>query len=128
MRLLRFGEPEGNSSLRAISLRSGIHNDLAADLRRLLADRSIPPLDPDNVTLVEDWTIEEYICPMLVGRFRDPKKSDGLPREWLSFSTALELISLEGKAARSLTQWYRLGEPSPLAEDAVRIWSSVDGR
>ncbi|MBY5713294.1 hypothetical protein [Rhizobium leguminosarum] len=93
-----------------------------------MRERSIPRLNPDVVTLVEDWTIENCVCPILVGRFQDPKKPSGLPADWLSFSTPLELISVEAKAARSLTQWYRLGEPSPLAEDAVHIWSFPDGR
>jgi hypothetical protein len=128
MKLLRFGEPDGNSSVRAINSRLRIHKDLAADLRLLLSERSMPQLNPDVVTLVEDWTIEKYISPMLVGRFRDPRKSNGLPFDWLSFSTPLELISVEAKAARSLTRWYRLGKPSPLADYAVHNWSLPDGR
>ena len=128
MRLLRFGEPDDNSSLRAIDLRQRIHNELAADLRLVLKKRSMPQLDPDAVTLVEDWTIERYTCPMLVGSFRNPRKRDGLPADWLSFSGPLELLSLEAKVARSLTKWYRLGEPSPLAKDALEIWSFPDGR
>ncbi|MGO8236085.1 hypothetical protein ACC806_07765 [Rhizobium ruizarguesonis] len=128
MRLLRFGEPDGNSSLRDINSRLRFHKELAGDLRLLLKERSMPPLNPDVVTLVEDWTIERYVCPMLVGRFRDPRKPSGLPADWLGFSSPLELISIEAKAARSLTQWYRLGEPSNLAEDAVNIWSFSDGR
>jgi hypothetical protein len=105
-----------------------VHKGLAADLRLLVKGRSMPQLDPEVVTLVEDWTIEKYVCPMLVGRFRDPRQPGGLPSDWLSFSTPLELISVEANAARSLTQWYRLGEPSPLANDAVNIWSLPDGR
>ncbi|MBY5448095.1 hypothetical protein [Rhizobium leguminosarum] len=128
MRLLRFGEPDGNSSLRDINSRLRVHKELAGDLRLLVAQRSMPRLNPDVVTLVEDWTIENYVCPMLVGRFRDPTGSSDLPADWLSFSTPLELISVGAKAARSLTQWYRLGEPSPLAKDAVDIWSFPDGR
>ncbi|ANL41448.1 hypothetical protein [Rhizobium phaseoli] len=128
MKLLRFGEFDGNSSLRAINSRLRIHQQLADDLRLLLKERSIPHLDPDFVTLVEDWTIENYVCPVLVGRFQDPRRPGGLPADWLSFSTQLELVSVEAKAARSLTQWYRLGEPSPLAKDAVDIWSFPDGR
>ncbi|WP_047454622.1 hypothetical protein [Rhizobium rhizogenes] len=128
MRLLRFGEPDGNSSLRELSSRLRIHKELADDLQRLLTERSIPHLNPEVVTLVEDWTVEKYICPMLVGRFQDPRKPGDLPADWLSFSAPLELISIEAKAARSLTQWYRLGEPSALAEDAVHIWSFPDGR
>jgi hypothetical protein len=128
MRLLRFGEPRDNSSLRAINLKLRIHEDLTADLRQLLTDRTLPILDPSEVTLVEDWTIEKYVCPMLVGHFRDPRKCDAVPSDWLSFSTPLEMVSVHGKAARSLTRWYRLGEPSPLAEDSLRIWSSPDGR
>ncbi|MBY4606368.1 hypothetical protein K6M90_01595 [Rhizobium sp. 9T] len=128
MKLLRFGEPDGNSSLRAINSRLRIHKELAGDLRLLMTQRSMPRLNPDVVTLVEDWTIEKYVCPMLVGRFQDPRESSGLPADWLSFSAPLELISVDAKAARSLTQWYRLGEPSPLAEDAVHIWSFPDGR
>ncbi|WFT84365.1 hypothetical protein [Rhizobium leguminosarum] len=127
MKLLRFGETDGNSSLRTINSRLHIHKELAADLGLLVKGRSMPQLDPDVVTLVEDWTIEKYVCPMLVGRFRDPREPGGLPADWLSFSTPLELISVEAKAARSLTQWYRLGEPSPLAKDAVDIWSFPDG-
>ncbi len=128
MKLLRFGETDGNSSLRAINSRMHVHKGLAADLRLLVKGRSMPQLDPEVVTLVEDWTIEKYVCPMLVGRFRDPRQPGGLPSDWLSFSTPLELISVEANAARSLTQWYRLGEPSPLANDAVNIWSLPDGR
>jgi hypothetical protein len=128
MKLLRFGETDSNSSLRAISLRQRNHKELADDLRLLLTERAIPHLNPDVVTLVEDWTIEKYVCPMLVGRFRDPREPGGLPSDWLSYSTPLELISVEAKAARSLTQWYRLGEPSPLAKGAVNNWSLQDGR
>jgi len=127
MTLLRFGEPDGNSSLRALNSRLRIHKELAGDLRRLLTERSMPLLNADTVTLVEDWTIEKCICPMLVGRFRDPSKLSGLPADWLSFSSPLELISLEAKVARSLTHWYRLGKPSPLAEHAVHHWSFPDG-
>ncbi|TAW57484.1 hypothetical protein ELI17_14640 [Rhizobium ruizarguesonis] len=87
----------------------------------------MPRLNPDVVTLVEDWTIENCVCPMLVGRFRDPTKSVGLPSDWLDFSTPLELVSVEAKAARSLTRWYRLGEPSPLAEESLHNWSFPDG-
>ncbi|RWY79159.1 hypothetical protein EHI46_00255 [Rhizobium leguminosarum] len=128
MKLLRFGEADGNSSLRTIGSRLRAHKDLASDLRLLLQERSIPQLDPDIVTLVEDWTIEKYVCPILVGRFRDPRKPVGPPANCFDFSTPLELISVEGKAARSLTQWYCLGEPSPLADDAVRTWSFTNDR
>jgi hypothetical protein len=128
MKPLRFGEPDGNSSLRMIDSRQRIHKELANDLRLLMTERSMPRLNPDVVTLVEDWTIEKYVCPMLVGRFLDPEKSNGLPADWVSFSAPLELISLQAKAARSLTQWYRLGEPSPLADNALRIWSFPVGR
>ncbi len=128
MKLLRFGEQNVNSSLRAINSRQRIHKDLAADLRLVLKERSMPQLDPDAVTLVEDWTIETYTCPMLVGSFRNPRMRDGLPADWLSFSGPLELLSLNAKVARSLTQWYRLGEPSLLAEKALEIWSFPDGR
>lgn len=128
MKLLRFGETDGNSSLQAINLRLRNHKKLAGDLRLLVTERAIPYLNPDVVTLVEDWTIEKYVCPMLVGRFRDPREPGGLHPDWLSFSTPLELISLKAKAARSLTHWYRLGEPSPLATDTVNFWSLQDGR
>lgn len=123
MKLLRFGEPEDNSPFSAIKSRMRTHEALAVDLRRLLRARTMPVLDPNEVTLVEDWTIENYVCPMLVGHFRDPSGCNGLQPNWLSFSTPLEMISRHGKAARSLTRWYRLGEPSPLAEESLRSWS-----
>lgn len=128
MNLLTFGEPHGNSSLRAINSRQRIHKELAADLRLILKNQSLPHLNPDVVTLVEDWTIESCVCPMLVGRFQNPKGASGLPQDWLSFSTPLELISFEAKAARSLTQWYLLGKPSELARDAAANWSYPKGR
>lgn len=128
MKLLRFGEPEGNSSLRAISARINSSASLTADLSRILVDRTLPIVNPDEGPLVEDWNIESCMVPMLTGYFRYQKKIDPRGEEWLSFTAPLELLSVEGGVARSIERWYRLGKPSPFAQDMVRIWGASDGK
>jgi len=128
MKLLRYGEPQGNSSVRAISARINSSASLTADLSRILVDRTLPILNSDEGPLVEDWNIESCMVPMLTGYFRYQKKIDPRGEEWLSFTAPLELLSVEGGAARSMERWYRLGKPSPFAKDMVRIWGESDGK
>jgi hypothetical protein len=128
MKLLRFGEPEGNSSSRSISSRINSSASLTADLSRILIDRSLPILNPDDGPLVEEWNIESRMVPMLTGYFRYQKKVDPRGEEWLSFTAPLELLSVEGGLARSMERWYRLGKPSPFAKDMVQIWGATDGK
>lgn len=44
-------------------------------------------------------------------------------RNSMSFTSPLHLFSLEQGIARSSQRWYRIGHPSPLAEDSLRRWS-----
>ncbi|MES5099528.1 hypothetical protein ABUK73_14970 [Agrobacterium sp. BA1120] len=128
MELLRFGEPQGNSSPRAISARINSSASLTADLSRILLDRALPLLNPDHGPLVEDWNIESRMVPMLTGYFRYQEKIDLCGEEWLSFTAPLELLSVEGGVVRSMERWYRLGKPSPFAKDMIRIWAESDGK
>lgn len=128
MRILRFGEPEGNSSLRAITARVKSSDVLSADLRKILMDRCIPALDPCETPIVEQWAIETYLAPMLTGYIHYPSRPNPRSSEWLSFTAPLELLSVAGNAARSMERWYRLGTPSAWAEDTVKAWSDPRDR
>ncbi|MBY5896708.1 MULTISPECIES: hypothetical protein [Rhizobium] len=128
MKILRFGEPKGNSSIRAIVGRINSSATLIADLSLILSERSLPVLDPAESAIVEQWTIETYMAPMLTGYIHYPKRFDPKAAEWLSFTTPIELMSIQGGAVRSMDRWYRLGTPSAFAEDSVKVWSSSDGR
>ncbi|OCI97015.1 hypothetical protein A6U86_15485 [Rhizobium sp. AC27/96] len=114
--------------MRAICARINSSANLTADLGRILVDRTLPILNPEEVPLVEEWNIESYMAPMLTGYFRYQKKIDPRGAEWLSFTAPLELLSVEGGVARSMERWYRLGKPSPFAQDMVRIWGESDGK
>ncbi|MGO7554275.1 MULTISPECIES: hypothetical protein [Rhizobium] len=123
MRILRFGEAEGNSSLRAIRRRVEASDLLSSDLRGILKDRRLPVIDPLETPIIEQWVIENYPAAMLTGYIHYPNKPDPWASEWLSFTAPLELLSVEANLARSMARWYRLGTPSPWAKDTLAAWS-----
>ncbi|NKM28646.1 hypothetical protein [Rhizobium laguerreae] len=128
MKILRFGEPDANSSFRAIGARVKSCSALSADLRKILLDRRLPELDPKKTPIIENWAIENYMAPMLTGYIHDPQNPDPRSSEWLSFTMPLELLSVAENTARSMSRWYRLGTPSPWAVDTVKAWGDPHER
>jgi len=122
MKILRLGEADKNSSIQAIRNRLRACEALADDLRHILRDRHVPVLDASTTPVVEQWAIETYMAPMLTGYIHYPDTPDPKASEWLGFTAPLELLSVSGSAARSMARWYRLGVPSPWAEDSVKVW------
>lgn len=128
MKILRYGEPHGNSSFRAISSRVKSCDALSSDLRKILLDRRLPDLNPDKTPIIEQWTIESYFAPMITGYIHYPGNPDPKASEWLGFTMPIELLSVGEQAARSMSRWYRLGTPSPWAADTVKIWADPHER
>lgn len=126
MKILRFGEANGNSSIRAIMERIRACDALSDDLRRIVRARHVPVLDPSATPVVHQWAIEPYMSPMLTGYIHYPDRPDPRASEWLGFTAPLELLSVSLGAARSMSRWYRLGTPSPWAEDSVKVWGDTD--
>lgn len=123
--MLRIGENRMNSSWASIVRHADAVEHLAADLRRVIDSRSLPQLDVSEAPVVEQWFIEKFIVPTLVGYITYP----GVQREQsksMGFTAPLHLFSLQQGVARSSQRWYRIGHPSPVAEDSLRRWS-VDG-
>lgn len=128
MKILRFGERDVNSTISSFRRRIESSDLLSADLRRIHQERRLPLLDPLETPVIESWVIENYQAPMLTGFIHDPKDPDPRASEWLSFTQPLELLSVEQNMARSMTRWYRLGTPSPLAALALQAWSNPHDR
>jgi hypothetical protein len=86
-------------------------------------------LDPNVTPIIEQWFVEKWIVPTLVGYISYPDNS--LPRhgnhQAMSFTAPLHLFSLQGGMARSSQRWYRLGCPSPIAQDSLRGWDKKGG-
>lgn len=126
--MLRIGENRANSSWASIARRANAVEHLAADLRGVIDSRSLPQLDASRTPVVEQWFIEKFIVPTLVGFIAYP--GDGGEHHGqsssMSFTAPLHLFSLQQGVARSSQRWYRIGNPSPVAEDSLRRWS-VDG-
>ncbi len=81
---------------------------LVADMEAVQAGRS--PIDlPEDAPLLDRWALAQRPATCLVGR------SSGhplLPGEDRAIATSdLWLISADGRWARTLSRWYRLGEP-----------------
>ncbi|MBV7522118.1 hypothetical protein [Ensifer sp. ENS12] len=129
MDMLRFGESQANSSLRSIIRSANEWHQLAKDLRGIAARKSLPVLDASTTPIVNEWFVEKFMVPMLVGHISYPEKTvNGHGAYgWLNFTAPLHLFSCEGEMARSSTRWYRLGTPSPLAERSVERWSTSGG-
>ena len=126
--MLRIGENRANSSWASIARHANAVEHLAADLRGVIDSRSLPQLDASHTPVVEQWFIEKFIVPTLVGFITYPDHSGGhhAQRSSMSFTSPLHLFSLEQGIARSSQRWYRIGHPSPVAKDSLRRWS-VDG-
>lgn len=126
--MLRIGEKRANSSWASIARHANAVEHLAGDLRRVTNSRSLPNLDPRHTPVVEEWFIEKFIVPTLVGFISYPGGSgeDRGQHGSMSFTAPLHLFSLQEGMARSSQRWYLLGRPSPVAGDSLRRWS-VDG-
>lgn len=123
MALLRYGEPEGNSSLRSISARARALRSLSVHLRSIAMSKTLPFLDDVEVPIVEDWFVDKLTLPILVGRIHYPGLSDPKASDEFRFTAPIELLSLAGGCALSTTRWYRLGSPLPIANDTLATWS-----
>ncbi len=120
--MLRVGENRMNSSWASIARHANAVEHLAADLRRVIDSRSLPQFEVSDAPVVEQWFIEKFIVPTLVGYITYP----GEQREQstsMGFTAPLHLFSLHQGVARSSQRWYRIGQPSPVAEDSLRRWS-----
>lgn len=126
--MLRIGEKRANSSWASIARHANAVEHLAGDLRRVTNSRSLPNLDARHTPVVEEWFIEKFIVPTLVGFISYPGGSDADhgQRGSMSFTAPLHLFALRQGMARSSQRWYLLGRPSSVAEDSLRRWS-VDG-
>lgn len=126
--MLRFGETQANASWASIARHATDVEHLGSDLRRLINSKALPVLDAGHTPVVDQWFIEKYIVPTLVGhiRYPDGTGSDQAQRGSMSFTAPLHLFSLQGLMARSSQRWYRLGCPSAIAKDSLRRWS-LDG-
>lgn len=126
MDMLRFGETQANSSFRAIIRCANEWHRLAKDLRGIADRKSLPALDPGTTPIVNEWSVERFMVPMLVGNicYPDERGDDHGRFGWMNFTAPLHLFSCRGEMARSSTRWYRLGKPSPLAESSVERWSA----
>lgn len=126
--MLRIGENRMNSSWASIVRHADAVEHLATDLRRVIDSRSLPKLDTSLTPVVEQWFIEKFIVPTLVGFITYPGNSGERHGQCssMSFTAPLHLFSLQQGIARSSHRWYRVGHPSPLAEDSLRRWG-VDG-
>ncbi|MDM9621118.1 hypothetical protein [Rhizobium sp. S96] len=126
--MLRVGEERTNSSWASIARHANAVEDLAADLRQVIESRSLPELDASRTPVVEEWYIEKFVVPTLVGFITYPGDSGRRrgQRGPMSFTGPLHLFSLRQGVARSSHRWYRVGHPSPAAEDSLRRWS-VEG-
>lgn len=128
--MLRYGEIECNSSLRAIIRHANASHQLARDLRDVADKRSLPLLDAGTVPLVDMWFVEKCMLPMLVGHisYPDGRNDDQGTLGRLGFTAPLHLLSVAAGMARSAQRWYRLGRPSPIAEDSVARWDMTGER
>ncbi len=123
--MLRIGEDRANSSWASIARHAGAVERLAGDLRRVIGSKSLPQLDASHTPVVEQWFIEKFIVPTLVGFITYPGDSNehhGV-RSSMSFTAPLHIFSLRQGIARSSQRWYRIGHPSPVAENSLRRWS-----
>lgn len=130
MDILRYGEIERNSSLRAIIRHANASHQLARDLRDVANKCSLPSLDAASVPLVDMWFVEKCMLPMLVGHISYPDRRTDVHGTLggLSFTAPLHLLSVGAGLARSAQRWYRLGRPSPIAEDSVARWDTSGKR
>ncbi|TAY99662.1 hypothetical protein [Rhizobium leguminosarum] len=128
MKMLRFGELDGNSSARSFERRIATCELLSSDLQNVLHKRRLPLLDALKTPVIEEWAIECYFAPMLTGHIHYPNQPAPMGPGWLSFTMPIELLSVQQKLARSSESWYRLGAPGPWAADTVKAWSSSDDR
>lgn len=126
--MLRIGENRANSSWASIARHASAVEHLAGDLCRVTNTRSLPQLDARHIPVVEEWFIEKFIVPTLVGVISYPGGTgEGCGQSGsMSFTAPLHLFSLQAGMARSSQRWYLLGRPSPVAEDSLRRWS-VEG-
>ncbi len=126
--MLRIGENRANSSWASVVRHANALEHLAGDLRRVASSRSLPHLDAGHTPVVEEWFVEKFIVPTLVGFISYPGRvgGDSTQRSLMSFTAPLHLLSLQEGMARSSQRWYRLGHASPLAQDSLRRWS-MDG-
>ncbi|WP_338893818.1 hypothetical protein [Sinorhizobium meliloti] len=124
--MLRIGEKRANSSWASIARHANAVEHLAGDLLRVTNSRCLPCLDARHTPVVEEWFIEKFIVPTLVGFISNPGGSgeDCGPRGSMSFTAPLHLFSLQGGMARTSQRWYLLGRPSSVAQDSLRRWSA----
>lgn len=123
--MLRIGEDRANSSWASIARHADAVERLAGDLHRVIGSKSLPQLDASHTPVVEQWFIEKFIVPTLVGFITYPGDSNEHhgERGSMSFTAPLHIFSLRQGIARSSQRWYRIGHPSPVAEDSLRRWS-----
>lgn len=128
--MLRYGEIDFNSSLRAIIRRANASHRLARDLRQVADLRSLPSADQEALPVVDMWFVDKCMLPTLVGHIRQPDggcDDHAKPRR-MEFTAPLHLLSVQERLARSASRWYRLGSPSPVAEESVARWNTAGGR
>lgn len=126
MAILRYGEPDRNSSLRSITARARALRSLSVDLRTIVMSRALPILDETEVPIVEDWFVDKLMLPTLVGHIHYPGHSDPKASGEWRFTAPIELLSLSGGCALATSRWYRLGSPLPIANDTLAAWSFPD--
>ncbi|MDW9570899.1 hypothetical protein [Sinorhizobium meliloti] len=129
MDMLRFGEFQANSSLRSIIRSATEWHELAKDLRDIVDRKSLPLLDPGTTPIVNEWFVEKFMVPILVGHISYPEKTENGHATYgrMNFTAPLHFFSYKGEMTRSSTRWYRLGTPSPLAERSIERWTMPDG-
>ena len=88
---------------------------LVADLEALQSGRSGTVL-PETAPLLDQWDLAQRTAICLVGRSNGHPLLPGMGRQIAT--SDLWLLSADRRWARTLSRWYRLGEP---CEDAARV-------
>ncbi|WP_458382555.1 hypothetical protein [Rhizobium anhuiense] len=128
MNLYRFCEAEGNSSLRSLNRHADALKGLADDFRVVGSSRTLPWLDPESAPIVEEWFLDSFIVPVLVGHIFHPNRNDPKARDVLAFTGPIEMLSVSLGRVRTVDRWYRLGEASRLAGRSLEAWSVTGAR
>ena len=109
-------EPHSRKQSEVFDLELERLSNLVSDMHRIREGIPVEELAGKFPPFLDNWFRSERPAPCLVGSCSGHPRLTGTGR--LIVTSDLWLMSSDGKWARTLSRWYRLGDPAPLSSPA----------
>jgi hypothetical protein len=115
-RLMVMFDPHSRKQSEVFDLELERLSNLVSDMHRIREGIPVEELAGKFPPFLDNWFRSERPAPCLVGSCSGHPRLTGTGR--LIVTSDLWLMSSDGKWARTLSRWYRLGDPAPLSSPA----------